>query len=231
MRVDGRLIRVGGFPKLDRYKEHDIEVVVCDLKSQTTGRKANVGGRKRQHPALDTRPSSIDSQSEALTRALQLGKGSCFLLSSDGEILSWFSTTRTDRTTGESFPELDPKHFSFNSPRGLVPRLPRPWTDLSTGCWIPREDEESAARNRRPGPRERCRKRRLGHALPRLSRRAAQPRRPRGQTALPDRAAALAARAAAACRPPASWPAFASSPSMPAGGRSRWTSFHRSRSA
>ena len=38
-----------------------------------------------------------------------------------GEILSWFSSTRTDIQTGESFPELEPKHFSFNSPRGWCP--------------------------------------------------------------------------------------------------------------
>ena len=35
--------------------------------------------------------------------------------------LSYFSTTRTDIETGESFPELDPKHFSHNSPRGWCP--------------------------------------------------------------------------------------------------------------
>ena len=41
MRADGRLIAVDAFQKLDRYKEHDIEVVVADLK-QTT----EVRGRK-----------------------------------------------------------------------------------------------------------------------------------------------------------------------------------------
>ncbi|MCX6946146.1 MAG: hypothetical protein NT173_15505, partial [Opitutales bacterium] len=51
----------------------------------------------------------------------RLGKGACFLLTPQGEILSWFSTTRTDIETGESFPELDPKNFSFNSPRGWCP--------------------------------------------------------------------------------------------------------------
>ncbi|MEO6568581.1 MAG: excinuclease ABC subunit UvrA, partial [Opitutaceae bacterium] len=93
MRADGRLTRVDAFQKLDRYSEHDIEVVVADLKN---------------HP----KPGA------ALETALKLGKGACFLLTPTGEILSWFSTTRTDIETGESFPELDPKNFSFNSPRG-----------------------------------------------------------------------------------------------------------------
>jgi len=98
MRTDGRLLRVDTFQKLDRYKEHDIEVVVADLKGK---------------PAKET--------AAALTLALKLGKGACFLLTPAGDVLSWFSTTRTDIQSGESFPELDPKHFSFNSPKGWCP--------------------------------------------------------------------------------------------------------------
>jgi excinuclease ABC subunit A len=96
MRADGRLLRVDTFQKLDRYSEHDIEVVVADMKTEA-----------RPGPALDN--------------ALRLGKGSCFIALPNGEILSWFSTTRTDIETGESFPELDPKQFSHNSPRGWCP--------------------------------------------------------------------------------------------------------------
>ncbi|HMD52686.1 MAG TPA: hypothetical protein VKG62_08215, partial [Solirubrobacteraceae bacterium] len=96
MRADGKLARVDAFQRLDRYKEHDIEVVVSDLK----------GGAD---------PGRV------LERALEVGKGSCFLLTAAGAVLSWFSSTRTDVETGESFPELDPKDFSFNSPRGWCP--------------------------------------------------------------------------------------------------------------
>ena len=106
MRADGQLVRVDAFQKLDRYKEHDIEVVVADLVTPNS---------KPQTPNAKPTPSA------ALERALELGKGSCFLLTPDGEIVSWFSTTRTDIETGESFPELDPKNFSFNSPRGWCP--------------------------------------------------------------------------------------------------------------
>src|SRR5690606_35515160 len=65
--------------------------------------------------------SDIRHLASALDRALQLGKGACFLLTAAGEVLSWFSTTRTDLESGQSFPELDPKHFSHNSPRGWCP--------------------------------------------------------------------------------------------------------------
>ncbi len=97
MRIDGRLTRVDAFRKLDRYKEHDVEAVVADLKS--AGRAA----------------------AGALDEAIRLGSGSCFVATERGVVLSWFSRTRTDAQTGESFPELDPKHFSFNSPRGWCP--------------------------------------------------------------------------------------------------------------
>ena len=96
MRSDGRVYPVSAFTKLDRYREHDVEVVVADLRSER-------------------------DQKTALKTALRLGRGSCFLLTPQSKILSWFSTTRTDLESGESFPELDPKHFSHNSPRGWCP--------------------------------------------------------------------------------------------------------------
>ena len=116
MRADGRLLRVENFAKLDRYKEHDIEVVVCDLKSEPREQKTENGKISGGKPSSVYRPLS-----SALEKALKLGKGSCFLLTPEGKILSWFSTTRTDVESGESFPELDPKHFSFNSPKGWCP--------------------------------------------------------------------------------------------------------------
>ena len=126
MRADGRLTPVEGFQRLDRYKEHDIEVVVADLKA-TDGSSQKSAVRpnpKTSKSALTSgqssgsQPSTLNAQ---LQEALHLGKGACFLLTPQGEILSWFSTTRTDIATGESFPELDPKNFSFNSPRGWCP--------------------------------------------------------------------------------------------------------------
>ena len=115
MRADGRLTRVDAFQKLDRYKEHDIEVVVADLKAPPK-QDTPARSKARRPSPLASRPSA-----SVLDKALRIGKGTCFLLTPDGTILSWFSTTRTDIETGESFPELDPKNFSFNSPRGWCP--------------------------------------------------------------------------------------------------------------
>ncbi|TVR49862.1 MAG: excinuclease ABC subunit A [Puniceicoccaceae bacterium] len=97
LRVDGRIILTENFTRLDRYREHDLEVVVAALK----------GG-------------SADPEA-ALAEALGLGKGTALLCNESGTTLGWLSTRRTDPETGESFPDLDPKHFSFNSPKGWCP--------------------------------------------------------------------------------------------------------------
>ncbi|WP_309382428.1 excinuclease ABC subunit UvrA [Cerasicoccus frondis] len=96
LRCDGKLVEVAKFEKLDRYREHDIELALALGKPTVRAEKA----------------------AGYLDEALKLGKGSCFLLSDNGEVLAWFSTSRTDPATGEAFPELDPKHFSWNSPKG-----------------------------------------------------------------------------------------------------------------
>jgi len=101
LRCDGQLIEVARFEKLDRYREHDIELALPLGKPKGEERKLKAEGY--------------------LDEALKLGKGSCFLLTNDGEILAWFSTSRTDPVTGEAFPELDPKHFSWNSVKGWCP--------------------------------------------------------------------------------------------------------------
>ncbi len=125
MRADGRLLRVDTFQKLDRYKEHDIEVVVADLKNLEARSQKPAKASKSKTTSKDTSAAAASGirplASTVLEEALRLGKGSCFLVTPQGDVLTWFSTTRTDIDTGESFPELDPKQFSFNSPRGWCP--------------------------------------------------------------------------------------------------------------
>lgn len=99
LRIDGKVVHLDDFKKLDRYVEHDIDLVISKLTTH--------------------QPPTTTSQS--LNEALRLGKGSAFLMSPKGETISRLSTKRIDPTTGEAFPELDPKHFSWNSPRGWCP--------------------------------------------------------------------------------------------------------------
>ena len=98
MRIDGKLTSLDRFKPLDRYSTHDIELVVARVP------------RKGEPLPL-----------EKLAEALRLGKGTCLLTGTGGKVVEWLSTERTDPQTGESFPELDPKHFSWNSPQGWCP--------------------------------------------------------------------------------------------------------------
>ena len=113
MRVDGRFIKVGAFKKLSRYLEHDIEVVLSNLHNKSPS------APPRSHQPNG--PSPEADLSGLLKRALQLGKGSAMVLDSRGKILTWLSTERVDPVTGQAYPELDPKHFSWNSSKGWCP--------------------------------------------------------------------------------------------------------------
>ncbi len=121
MRIDGDIIEVTNFKKLSRYKDHDIEVVTDDL-----GKDASL---KRSLTTVEL--------TKILKRALRLGKGSAMLVGSSGEILSWLSTERVDPTTGEAYPELDPKHFSWNSSKGWCPECRG-----NGNNWLENEDED-----------------------------------------------------------------------------------------
>ncbi len=93
MFIDGKLIATSDFQPLARHKAHDIDFVVASVSK------------------------SDKTINDHLAIALQYGKGTFRVLTEKGD-LHTFSTARVSPTTGESFEELDPHHFSFNSPRG-----------------------------------------------------------------------------------------------------------------
>ena len=136
LRIDGQLVPLDQFQKLDRYKEHDIDLVVAAF---PRGKRPGVPA-KAEAAYGRTLPSS-------LKEALKLGKGSALLLDGNGTTLSWLSTRRTDPATGEAYPELDPKHFSWNSPRGWCPAC-RGYGQLFD--WMTKEDEENNPLKDRP---------------------------------------------------------------------------------
>ena len=107
LRIDGEMVNLSAFQKLNRYQEHDIDLVVEDY--------------GKSGCELDNKnPNALEEAVEfSLRLALKQGKGAAFLFNpKTDETVQWYSTTRTDPETGESFPELDPKHFSWNSSKG-----------------------------------------------------------------------------------------------------------------
>lgn len=110
LRVDGQWCDAERFPRLDRYREHDVEIVVGTLDP----RRIRVGPRPNEGGTAESAEALVD-------RALDLGRG--LLLAVDGHgAVSVHSIERVCPGCGRSYPPLDPKHFSYNSPLGWCPR-------------------------------------------------------------------------------------------------------------
>ncbi|MFC4872256.1 excinuclease ABC subunit UvrA [Negadavirga shengliensis] len=99
VRVDGEILEVIPKMQVDRYKIHDIEIVVDRV-------VADQSDRYRITQSLKT--------------ALQHGKGIMMLLEENGKI-HHFSKYLMDPVTGLSYDEPAPNTFSFNSPYGACP--------------------------------------------------------------------------------------------------------------
>ena len=94
-RIDGELQRLEAGMKLDRYTEHDVELVVgC------------VSAKSAELLAL-------------LERALKVGDGAAWAIGSDDEMQ--LSSKQACPSCGRGYPELDPRFFSFNTRHGQCP--------------------------------------------------------------------------------------------------------------
>jgi len=103
VRADGKIHATSQRLRLDRFREHDVEIVVGVLEKK---------GRRR-------RPGQLPAH-KLIDEALRLGRGTLYALGNDRRI-SVHSTERVCPQCGDSFGELDPKMFSYNSPRGWCP--------------------------------------------------------------------------------------------------------------
>ena len=101
VRVDGELCEVVPAMKVDRYKNHDIEVVVDKL-------------------IID----GVDNTrlTKSIARAMDLGDGMLMILSRDSGEVRFLSSHLMDPSTGISYNEPAPHNFSFNSPKGACPK-------------------------------------------------------------------------------------------------------------
>lgn len=99
VRVNGIIHDLGKSITMDRYKVHNIELLIDRL-----------------------RPTSDSSRLAAsLSKAMQLGKGLMLSLEEGKEEEHWYSRNLMDPETGISYEEPAPNTFSFNSPYGACP--------------------------------------------------------------------------------------------------------------
>jgi excinuclease ABC subunit A len=94
LHVDGKLIPISHFRKLERFKEHTIDVVVGVIDAKRILKARNL-----------------------TQRAIEIGRGTAHLLDSRNR-LTVMSTEMSCPGCGRAFEELDPRLFSFNSPHG-----------------------------------------------------------------------------------------------------------------
>ena len=100
-RVNGEVIDISPTLKLDRYKTHNIEVVIDRI-------KVNVKNRKRLISSIKL--------------ALNFGDGVMMILSSKNDIPRYYSRNLMCPTSGIAYKNPEPSSFSFNSPRGSCPK-------------------------------------------------------------------------------------------------------------
>ncbi|MEI6508324.1 MAG: excinuclease ABC subunit UvrA [Bacteroidota bacterium] len=100
VRVDGEIKDIVPKMQADRYKIHDIEVLI-----------------DRIEPKNDARFRI----SESVKSALKIGKGTLVLIENDSTNVFHFSKFLMDAISGISYDEAQPNSFSFNSPYGACP--------------------------------------------------------------------------------------------------------------
>jgi len=106
MRVDGELTEITRGMKVDRYKNHNIEVVIDKMKVDDT-----------YNPE-----STSDRLKKSVQIAMKEGEGLIMILDKDSGSLKYFSKRLMCPTTGISYSDPAPNNFSFNSPQGACPR-------------------------------------------------------------------------------------------------------------
>ncbi|WP_442593064.1 excinuclease ABC subunit UvrA [Parapusillimonas sp. JC17] len=116
LRVDGDFIPVSPWPRLDRYKEHTIELPIADM---VVDPGAEAGLRSAVSTALEHGQGSMSvlidlTPDNAQTLAERRDGG----LANGSATQRHFSVKRACPSCGTSFPEPDPRMFSYNSKHG-----------------------------------------------------------------------------------------------------------------
>ncbi|MDY6248320.1 MAG: excinuclease ABC subunit UvrA [Prevotella sp.] len=101
IRVDGEVQEITRGMKVDRYKNHNIEVVIDRLKVQ-----------EKDHERLRN----------SVQTAMKQGEGALMIMEKESGAIRNFSKRLMDPVTGMSYGEPAPNIFSFNSPEGACPK-------------------------------------------------------------------------------------------------------------
>lgn len=102
VRVDGVIVDITPGMRLDRYKTHDIEIVIDRLK-------------------VDEKTLATNRLDESINTAMDHGDKMVMIFEHEGKTIRYFSGNLMCPTSGISYPNPEPNNFSFNSPKGACP--------------------------------------------------------------------------------------------------------------
>ncbi|RZK03342.1 MAG: excinuclease ABC subunit A, partial [Flavobacterium sp.] len=102
VRIDGAIKEITPGMKLDRYRNHDIEIVIDRL-------------------LVDDSEDTQKRLSESIQTAMHHGDNVLMILDQDSEEIRYFSRNLMCPTSGISYQNPEPNLFSFNSPKGACP--------------------------------------------------------------------------------------------------------------
>ena len=100
VRVDGVILDLQPGMKVDRYKTHDIEIVIDRL-------------------GIDQKESTQKRLSDSIATAMDYGKNVLMVLEAGDKKARYFSRDLMCPSSGISYPIPEPNTFSFNSPKGM----------------------------------------------------------------------------------------------------------------
>ncbi len=101
VRIDGKITELSKGMQTDRYKVHDIEVVIDKIKVDE---------------------NNIKRMTSSLAIAMKQGKGVVLVIDEETANFNYYSRLLMCPTTGISYNEPEPNSFSFNSPYGACPK-------------------------------------------------------------------------------------------------------------
>ncbi|MDA9107281.1 excinuclease ABC subunit UvrA [Flavobacteriaceae bacterium] len=100
VRIDGEITELRSNMKLDRYKIHDIEIVIDRIQVKND-----------EH--------SLKRLKESIITSMYHGQNSLIIINEDDQNIRYLSKNLVCPTTGVSYEKPEPNSFSFNSPRGM----------------------------------------------------------------------------------------------------------------
>jgi excinuclease ABC subunit A len=102
VRADGEIKDLTKGMKLDRYKTHDIEIVIDRL-------------------IIDNSKDNDKRLTESINTAMYHGEDVLMIIDQDSQETRYFSRNLMCPSSGISYPNPEPNNFSFNSPKGACP--------------------------------------------------------------------------------------------------------------